>query len=62
MNPFRAPAPVLLVFLAGAPTVIAQTPLSTAFTYQGQLKNGGSPTSGSFNMTFGLSGGSTIRK
>src|SRR5437870_4433843 len=32
----------------------AQTPLSTAFTYQGRLKSGGSPADGSFNMVFKL--------
>src|ERR1051325_3361036 len=29
-------------------------PLGTGITYQGQLKNAGSPANGSFNMTFSL--------
>ncbi|HUN82615.1 MAG TPA: hypothetical protein VMV81_14010, partial [Phycisphaerae bacterium] len=32
----------------------AQSPLGTAFTYQGQLKSGGSPANGSFTMVFKL--------
>ncbi|MCC6358986.1 MAG: hypothetical protein IT450_09595 [Phycisphaerales bacterium] len=33
---------------------LAQTPLGTAFTYQGQLKDGGSPASGPYDMHFRL--------
>src|SRR4029453_17008791 len=32
----------------------AQTPLGTAFTYQGQLQSSGSPANGSFNLVFKL--------
>ncbi len=31
-----------------------QTPAGTAFTYQGQLKNGGDPADGSFDLAFSL--------
>jgi len=31
-----------------------ETPLGTAFTYQGRLKDGGGPASGDFNMVFQL--------
>src|SRR4030095_6340580 len=34
--------------------VFAQTPLGTAFTYQGQLQSSGSPANGSFNLVFKL--------
>src|ERR1043166_4724906 len=45
------PNALTLILIAGLPgTAIAQT----AFTYQGQLKQGGSPANGSFNMTFKL--------
>src|SRR5262249_2408060 len=46
---------VLLSALAAA-----QTPLGTAFTYQGQLKQNGSPASGSFNMGFTLWNDATL--
>src|ERR1051325_878794 len=42
---------VSTLLLIVAPVARAQP---TAFTYQGQLKNGGSPASGSFDMTFRL--------
>src|SRR5438132_153676 len=48
----------LVLSVAGATQ--AQTPLGTAFTYQGQLKSGGSPASGSFNMVFKLFDAATI--
>src|SRR5206468_737875 len=32
----------------------AETPLTAAFSYQGQLKSNGAPASGTFNMTFAL--------
>ena len=38
----------------------AQTPLGTVFTYQGQLKQSGSPASGAFNMDFKLYDALTI--
>ena len=38
----------------------AQTPVGTAFTYQGQLKNNGSPANGNFNMDFKLWNDATL--
>src|SRR5262245_62719376 len=42
----------------------AQTPLGTAFTYQGRLKDGGAPADGDYDMRFrlydALVGGSQI--
>jgi hypothetical protein len=50
--------------LGVAGPVAAQTPLSTAFTYQGELRNGGNPVSGTADVRFRLynaaSGGSQI--
>jgi hypothetical protein len=46
---------VLAIWLA-APLLHAQ---GTAFTYQGQLQNNGSPASGSYDLTFTLFGSST---
>lgn len=52
---------VVLTFCAGIHQVAAQ---STAFTYQGQLQNNGSPASGTYNLTFSLfnvnTGGSAV--
>src|SRR5262249_11971893 len=48
---FRA---ALVTIALAVSATIAQTPLGTAFTYQGQLKNNGSPASGSFSMDFKL--------
>jgi hypothetical protein len=42
---------VIFGLVAGRPEVFGQT---TAFTYQGQLLNGGVPVSGSYDFTFGL--------
>src|SRR5215831_9500802 len=50
-------ATAVLVLIANASVIapaLALTPLGTAFTYQGQLKNNGSPASGAFTMTFAL--------
>jgi hypothetical protein len=41
----------MLALLAGAHQAVAQ---GTAFTYQGQLQNNGSPASGTYNLTFSL--------
>jgi hypothetical protein len=47
-------------FLAGAlalgsvPAALGQTPLGTAFTYQGRLTEGATPASGSYDMEFRL--------
>src|SRR5689334_19977190 len=43
----------VIALLQPSPT-FAQTPLGTAFTYQGQLKTGGAPVDGDFNMIFTL--------
>ena len=46
---------LLLALLVVAPGLVSRTDaLSTAFTYQGQLRQGGSPTSGSCDFQFGL--------
>ena len=50
----RPTAALLIVLVAAATTSLSQTPLGTAFTYQGRLKSGGSPANGSFNMDFKL--------
>jgi hypothetical protein len=42
---------IALALLAAAHDVTAQ---GTAFTYQGQLQNNGSPASGTYNLTFSL--------
>ncbi len=52
MNTRLSAALVTVALAASAAT--AQSPLGTAFTYQGQLKNGGGPAGGSFNMVFKL--------
>ena len=49
------------LLFAATGVVLAQ---GTAFTYQGQLQNNGSPASGTYNLTFSLfnvnSGGSAV--
>jgi hypothetical protein len=53
--------PVLMLALSGAQSLQAQ---GTAFTYQGQLKDGAAPANGSYDLTFSLfgvsSGGSAV--
>jgi len=45
----------LLISLRGwGNRALAQTPLSTGFTYQGQLKDGGSPANGTYDLQFAL--------
>ena len=47
----------MVVVLAALASLIATTPAlaqGTAFTYQGQLQNNGSPASGIYNLTFAL--------
>src|ERR1700722_7456199 len=46
-------AAVLLLAIPGLPLSTAHGQ-GTAFTYQGQLQNNGSPASGTFNLTFTL--------
>lgn len=43
-----------LVALLHAPTLVGATPVGTAFTYQGVLKSGGAPVSGTYNLRFQL--------
>lgn len=52
MDP-RQVSSALIVLAASAATAIA-VPLGSAFTYQGQLKDGGSPASGGYAMDFKL--------
>ncbi len=49
-------AQALAVLIAASLSGVAgaQTPLGTTFTYQGQLKSGGSPATGNFDMEFRL--------
>jgi hypothetical protein len=44
---------VLVTLVAGLP-LRAQTPVGTAFTYQGDLKNGGAPANGIYDLRFRL--------
>jgi len=44
--------------LAARSTVHAQTPLDTGFTFQGELKANGERANGTFDLRFGLYGGS----
>ena len=47
--------PVIAVVLAAVAELSpAQTPAGTAFTYQGQLKQGGLPTQGTYQLQFKL--------
>src|SRR5690242_7149485 len=59
----RALVLALIVFeLVGV--LVAQTPLGTAFTYQGRLIDAGAPANGGYDLQFGLfeaaSGGNAI--
>jgi hypothetical protein len=44
----------LASFLAAAASALAQGPLTTAFTYQGELRSSGSPVSGLYDLRFRL--------
>ena len=43
----------LIALVAVAPSQ-GETPLTTAFTYQGQLKDGGMPATGAYDLQFRL--------
>ena len=43
-----------LVFVASVTQVMAQIPLGSAFTYQGQLADVGIPATGNYDFQFGL--------
>jgi len=45
---------IIALLLLSAVSASAQTPLDTAFTYQGQLKDGGSPANGLHDLRFRL--------
>jgi hypothetical protein len=45
---------LLAVLLLSAGTTLAQGPLTTAFTYQGELRSGGSPITGLCDLRFRL--------
>jgi hypothetical protein len=59
----RALVLALIVFEMGR-VLVAQTPLGTAFTYQGRLMDGGTPANGAYDLQFELydafSAGNTI--
>ncbi len=48
------PSALLVLTLACAAPLAAQTPLDTAFTYQGQLRNAGMPADGLHDLRFSL--------
>ena len=50
----RLTAALLIVLLAAAAPSLSQTPLGTAFTYQGQLKQNGQPVNGPTDLVFNL--------
>lgn len=59
-RPAIARIAVALALMPGAPRAgQAQTPLGTAFTYQGRLTDAGVPATGSYDMQFTLFGAST---
>lgn len=65
MNPNRIVAVCLAVItVGGAQSALGQTPLGTAFTYQGQLTNADNPATGLHDMRFQLftaaSGGTQV--
>ena len=51
---FPVAASVLSVLLCVSPASRAQTPVGTAFTYQGQLREAGSPAAGVYDFQFAL--------
>lgn len=51
---------VVALLLVDASPLMAQTSLGSAITYQGQLKNAGSPSTGNFNMVFALWNDATL--
>ena len=53
-NPMFSALVILLGLSAAWSGVRAQVPLSTAFTYQGQLKSGGVPVNGDYDFRFRL--------
>lgn len=50
----RIAASLLLIGIFSTGLVIAQTPLGTAFTYQGQLVDSGNPANGPYDLQFTL--------
>ena len=46
--------PVMLIVTGGRPRVAAAVPVSTAFTYQGQLEGNGTPTTATCDFAFSL--------
>lgn len=49
-----------VALLAGAERAVAQTPLGSAFTYQGELTDGGIPVPGPVDLTFRLYDAATL--
>ena len=50
----RIAASLLLIGIFSTGVVIAQTPLGTAFTYQGRLIDSGNPANGQYDLQFAL--------
>src|SRR5438477_406166 len=44
----------VVVFVAAAAVTDAQTPIGTAFTYQGRLRDSGAPANGSYDVQFAV--------
>jgi hypothetical protein len=49
-----------LAAAGGAATALGQTPVGTAFTYQGRLEDGGAPANGVYDLRFQLSDAPTL--
>lgn len=60
MNHAAIAITALVALTCLTPVALAQAPVGAAYTYQGQLMDGGSPASGSYNMVFKLFDAATL--